>query len=642
MRKGRELGSSGRSLVSHDIRSAGRYGSTAPLDQSRNSSRDSFNYAGDRKHESMETLNMVRSASLSTSALSNNQSPRPMAIGTGISTASSVNETEKMWHYQDPSGKIQGPFSMVQLRKWNSTGYFPRELKIWKKSEKQEDSIVLADALVRMFPNDPTMLETSKAVSEVGWRGSTRGETMQTEGYKLVQSDSAHSNTFSDTQRGNAWNSSRVDSIHPIVHDRHPNNSVSERWNGRVANDSNLPAPPRSNTGGWSGDHIIENKSSVSIQPIATSRWDANSSQGVNTYQSSHKATEPNSTVSGQINHSNASTLSRVSNLISVIETSNKIIGNQPIDEMKINVDMDAYKHPIYSSPTPNNEHQKSFSPDGKSFTVNVKQNGNRSDSMPSPTPTTNTAVFDVSSKVSRNPPSFIDSSNRTTAPGHSQTNLSSQIMSQSNVDQIPATSMGCNGATHNNTKGGWGGAIQGNTNVNWGTLPQVSTGGCWANQAQGSGNMNVGVLPLSQGNPTTNPLWTAQGQGNANTNVANWGMAMQGNPNPNVGWGAAAVHANMNTNWVAPSQGFSLNPSNWVPPTQQMQTNVPTNVGWAAAVPPPPSAQTQVNPNANLGGYGPGWNNPAAGNSNGWVPPRIDNNDKQQHSDHSGRGFQR
>ncbi|KAG2323151.1 hypothetical protein Bca52824_016364 [Brassica carinata] len=41
------------------------------------------------------------------------------------------NESDKVWHYKDPSGKVQGPFSMVQLHKWNNTGYFPAKLEIW-------------------------------------------------------------------------------------------------------------------------------------------------------------------------------------------------------------------------------------------------------------------------------------------------------------------------------------------------------------------------------------------------------------------------------------------------------------------------------------------------------------------------------
>ncbi|CAN0890424.1 Zinc finger CCCH domain-containing protein 19 [Linum grandiflorum] len=62
-------------------------------------------------------------------------------------TASKANETQKIWHYKDPAGKVQGPFSMVQLRKWNNTGYFPADLRIWKAAENEGNSILLTDAL---------------------------------------------------------------------------------------------------------------------------------------------------------------------------------------------------------------------------------------------------------------------------------------------------------------------------------------------------------------------------------------------------------------------------------------------------------------------------------------------------------------
>ncbi|XP_051140700.1 zinc finger CCCH domain-containing protein 44 [Andrographis paniculata] len=56
-------------------------------------------------------------------------------------------ETEKLWHYRDPNGKIQGPFSMLQLRKWNRTGLFPPDMRIWTNHE-QYDSLLLMDALI--------------------------------------------------------------------------------------------------------------------------------------------------------------------------------------------------------------------------------------------------------------------------------------------------------------------------------------------------------------------------------------------------------------------------------------------------------------------------------------------------------------
>uniref|UniRef100_A0A1J3CZR3 Zinc finger CCCH domain-containing protein 19 n=1 Tax=Noccaea caerulescens TaxID=107243 RepID=A0A1J3CZR3_NOCCA len=65
------------------------------------------------------------------------------------------NESEKIWHYKDPSGKVQGPFSMAQLRKWNNTGYFPAKLEIWKANESPLDSFLLTDALAGLFQKQP-------------------------------------------------------------------------------------------------------------------------------------------------------------------------------------------------------------------------------------------------------------------------------------------------------------------------------------------------------------------------------------------------------------------------------------------------------------------------------------------------------
>ncbi|KAM7265637.1 hypothetical protein ACFE04_003320 [Oxalis oulophora] len=74
-------------------------------------------------------------------------------------SAPQVDESEKIWHYKDPSEKVQGPFSIVQLRKWNSTGYFPIDLKIWRTTQKPDDSIILTDALAGKFPKDPSLAD---------------------------------------------------------------------------------------------------------------------------------------------------------------------------------------------------------------------------------------------------------------------------------------------------------------------------------------------------------------------------------------------------------------------------------------------------------------------------------------------------
>ncbi|KAL1569544.1 zinc finger CCCH domain-containing protein 44-like [Salvia divinorum] len=65
---------------------------------------------------------------------------------TGNSPSADNIDHEKLWHYRDPNGKIQGQFSMMQLRKWSTTGLFPHDMRIWTNHE-QYDSLLLTDAL---------------------------------------------------------------------------------------------------------------------------------------------------------------------------------------------------------------------------------------------------------------------------------------------------------------------------------------------------------------------------------------------------------------------------------------------------------------------------------------------------------------
>ncbi|PIA57131.1 hypothetical protein AQUCO_00600099v1 [Aquilegia coerulea] len=103
--------------------------------------------------------------------------------------SSNINETDKIWHYQDPSGKTQGPFSMVQLRKWNTSGHFPIDLRIWRATERQEDAILLTDALAGNYYSKELQQKTNsfsqpeKAVvapennPELKWGVSWEGNT---------------------------------------------------------------------------------------------------------------------------------------------------------------------------------------------------------------------------------------------------------------------------------------------------------------------------------------------------------------------------------------------------------------------------------------------------------------------------------
>ncbi|KAJ8550116.1 hypothetical protein K7X08_033823 [Anisodus acutangulus] len=79
------------------------------------------------------------------------------SLSTVNSTSTNNSETDKLWHYRDPSGKIQGPFSVTQLRKWNTSGLFPLDMRIWTTDER-DDSVLLTNALNGLFHKTPQVL----------------------------------------------------------------------------------------------------------------------------------------------------------------------------------------------------------------------------------------------------------------------------------------------------------------------------------------------------------------------------------------------------------------------------------------------------------------------------------------------------
>ncbi|KAK4486003.1 hypothetical protein RD792_008661 [Penstemon davidsonii] len=95
----------------------------------------------------------------------NDQAMPNSGLETSVPAASPsayIIETEKLWHYRDPNGKIQGPFSMMQLRKWSTTGLFPPEMRIWTNHE-QYDSLLLTDALNGKFHGAPELPHNSSS-----------------------------------------------------------------------------------------------------------------------------------------------------------------------------------------------------------------------------------------------------------------------------------------------------------------------------------------------------------------------------------------------------------------------------------------------------------------------------------------------
>ncbi|KAJ0845330.1 putative chromatin regulator PHD family [Helianthus annuus] len=96
-------------------------------------------------------------ATLSSSV--SNHAPETAA---SVKTTSFSNDT--VWHYRDPNGKVQGPFSLVQLQRWSTTGYFPAEMKIW--ADNEDKSLLLTDVLEQQFHNRETTTAANKVADE--------------------------------------------------------------------------------------------------------------------------------------------------------------------------------------------------------------------------------------------------------------------------------------------------------------------------------------------------------------------------------------------------------------------------------------------------------------------------------------------
>ncbi|KAL3621294.1 hypothetical protein CASFOL_036206 [Castilleja foliolosa] len=168
----------------------------------------------DRDKEVEESSNFDKRNSGTNSGFGE-RAPHPVSrseslpFSTEVETAVKINESDKIWHYKDPSGKVQGPFSMVQLRKWNNTGYFPSDLKIWKSTETHDTSYPLADALEGKF------LKESPAVKNI-FPASHSG--------KMSENSGSHSNLS------------------------------SEKWRGGNITNLPSPTPKQSNNSGWDSE----------------------------------------------------------------------------------------------------------------------------------------------------------------------------------------------------------------------------------------------------------------------------------------------------------------------------------------------------------------------------------------------------
>ncbi|XP_057500312.1 zinc finger CCCH domain-containing protein 19-like isoform X2 [Actinidia eriantha] len=619
---------------------------------------NTWNQGRDKEANSMEKVNSETSQA---------------SLAPGVSEiATKINETEKIWHYQDPSGKVQGPFSLVQLRKWNNNGYFPADLKIWRSTEKQEDSLLLTDALTGRFRKELPSVDNNLTKTQTVHNpplsststGKPYGASLQEgnggEGVERLRFDQSHG-VQSQLSSSNGRGTPSIE-IHKVS-DYSRNDSI------------NLPSPtPMSSTPRWTGGQASEGKWSSPVQQPA-------SVLGVNSFPGGNGPTHSPAVVTlngGQLTRSStSSSINRSGSKEHIQMESFSVSAPHAVlnssMELTRGSENDAASSNILpsSTPVPNSEqaipmgsttalpasqtimtsesHGQTAGSDPQTWGGASSQNLEPNPSLPVPVqpaayghwggiPST---VQNTSGNFSTpgfaafpqpdpwRPPVAGNQPNIQQAPpnvpwgmGTPQSNASAPGPRPDNPNNVWAPVQG-------NPTMGWVGPVPGTTNMNWG--PAV--------QGPVPGVVNAGWVSTT-GNPGT--MFQAMPPGNANPG---W-VAQPGNPGTAV---QGAPPGNGNPGWVAPTgnPGFNqgqvlgnVNPV-WVPPTGNPGTTVQgqapgnANAGWG-----PPSAGNQ---GATVHGPAPGNANAGyGGNPVGWGNEKQHGGDNKRFSGQRDRGYQR
>lgn len=156
---------------------------------------------------------------------------------TPLSTANS--ESDKLWHYRDPNGKIQGPFSMVQLQKWSTTGYFPLDMRIWA-TNRENDSLLLTDALKAQFQKELGGASVSKLCNS--------GQNLRTLPVNLSSDNMDSSSSLASVNKSTDSPEQNGEVDIPNLHSPTPtpNNQAPENKQSEIMD---LPSPtPKTNT----------------------------------------------------------------------------------------------------------------------------------------------------------------------------------------------------------------------------------------------------------------------------------------------------------------------------------------------------------------------------------------------------------
>uniref|UniRef100_A0A2K1Z6V7 RDR2-independent DNA methylation protein n=1 Tax=Populus trichocarpa TaxID=3694 RepID=A0A2K1Z6V7_POPTR len=506
-------------------------------------------------------------------------SPATPSTVVAQSTAAKVNEAEKIWHYKDPSGKNQGPFSMVQLRKWSNTGYFPADLRIWRNTETKDDSILLTDALSGNFQSDPPAVDNSFPKTQ------------------LVQSPHLPS-----SYTGNIAQAAPV----PVEVPKYS----TDRW----GSGTNLPSPTPGQTATslMKGQVFESQVTPTQSQPVG-SVLGANQSSGDNVEQQhatvisgtpkvSHGVSPVPKLETGMLpSSSNAPQMHSQSmltgespkvlvnsHLHSALDTTGASVNAAvdirslqnlvpPVTSGNSHVGTHGWAGSI-SRPEMNASHAAVTGTGSQAWgsTQSHKAEANNLVSMPSQPSTYGnwsnapTSVQNpTSSLTTGNPSGFSPVTGTGTNPWRAP------VPGPSNIQpSAPSSRPWGMGITENqsttprqgseNQNTGWG-AIPGNQNMGWGVSLPANSNQCWVAPGQVPATGNV------------KPVWVApvQGQAPGNANPG-WGAPVQGQAPGNAfsGWGPSgqgSVPTSANTAWVPLSQGppppGNAN-TNWAVPT--------------------------------------------------------------------------
>lgn len=565
-----------------------------------------------------DSRSFAKSESFSGAAASETSQASLAAAGVA-ETAIKINETEKMWHYQDPAGKIQGPFSLVQLRKWNSNGYFPVDLRIWKTTEKQDNSLLLTDALAGRFfqkkellPIDNNFSMPPQTVRSPHLSSTHAGKPYGASLHHRKEGGEGGIRSQVEPSSSSGWATPSVEvpkaSADRLVTDYSRNEST------------NLPSPtPMSSTPRWTGGKASESK------------WSSNSAAGVNSFPGGNGPTQSppvaTSVSSGQFSQSGSKEHAAVESFgvstpLSV--SSSSLMAPRSEQQGASQTIVTSGGHGIQHSVETQQwgpgsvqtqemgavPHQNTGTETTQAWGGAAAQNSEANPSLPAygqwgavptiqnPTGNFSAPVFSAFPQPDPwRPPAVANNQSNiqpAAAPnvpwGMGVAPNNAFVPAQNNVNTVWVPMPG-------NPNMGWVGPAPGATNMNWGAPVQGTVNQGWVATTGNPGAMVQGILP---GN--VNQSWAPQ-TGNPGS-----GIPQAGNP------GSGMQPGNGNPGWVAPTGNPGFN----------VQGQAPGNVNPAWGTPTGNPGPTTVPVPAAPGNANPGWGPPAPGNNG------MRGNDKQ------------